>query len=284
MKVRNYEEKSKERGTFMISSVTDTQASITQIRMTSGARQEVDFDKVLNEAVSVKEGEEENTEVSGGKKTLEQIFIEASEKYNVPLNLLKAVAKQESDFNQNSLSHSGAQGIMQLMPATARFLGVKDAFDPQENIMGGAKYLSQKLKMYNGDITLALAAYNAGSGNVSKYGGVPPFAETQNYVKKVRTYMQQDIKIPDITVNVSGKSASDTVSAKRQAAASSLELKASEAPIAQSPSGQLLSVSENSMEKTMQEKLALYYQEQEKASVSSVMEKLLLQDADMSLL
>lgn len=267
----------------MISSVTDTQASITQIRMTSGARQEVDFDKVLNEAVSVKEGEEENAEASGGKKTLEQIFIEASEKYNVPLNLLKAVAKQESDFNQNSLSHSGAQGIMQLMPATARFLGVKDAFDPQENIMGGAKYLSQKLKMYNGDITLALAAYNAGSGNVSKYGGVPPFAETQNYVKKVRAYMQQDIKIPDITVNVSGKSASGTVSAKRQAAASSLELKASEAPIAQNPSGQLLSVSENSMEKTMQEKLALYYQEQEKASVSSVMEKLLLQDADISL-
>ena len=121
--------------------------------------------------------------------SLDQIFEEASRTYHVPKDLIKAIAKAESDFNPNATSGAGAQGIMQLMPATARELGVTDAYDPYQNIMGGTKYISQMLAKYDGNVTLALAAYNAGSNNVAKYGGVPPFKETQNYVVKVTQYV-----------------------------------------------------------------------------------------------
>ncbi len=129
----------------------------------------------------------------GESKSLDEIFDKAAKKYDVPVNLLKAIGKAESDFNANAVSRCGAQGVMQLMPATAASLGVTDAFDPEQNIMGGAKYISGLLKKYNGDTSLALAAYNAGSGNVAKYGGIPPFKETQNYVVKVTNYMGQEI-------------------------------------------------------------------------------------------
>lgn len=119
---------------------------------------------------------------------LEAIFQEASSTYGVDVKFLKSIAKCESDFNPNDVSHSGAVGIMQLMPATAAELGVNNSYDPYQNIMGGAKYISELLDRYNGDKSLALAAYNAGSGNVKKYGGIPPFKETQNYVKKVIGY------------------------------------------------------------------------------------------------
>ena len=124
--------------------------------------------------------------------SLDDIFERASVKYNVPLNLLKAIGKAESDFNPNAVSKSGAQGVMQLMPKTAEGLGVTDSFDPEQNIMGGSKYISDLLKRYDGDTKLALAAYNAGMGNVKKYGGIPPFKETQNYVVKVMKYMEED--------------------------------------------------------------------------------------------
>jgi hypothetical protein len=117
-----------------------------------------------------------------------EIFQKASDTYHVPVELLKAVAKAESNFDPTSESHAGAKGIMQLMPGTAKALGVTDPFDPEQNIMGGAKYLSQQLARYDGNAVLALAAYNAGPGNVAKYNGVPPFKETQNYISKVMAY------------------------------------------------------------------------------------------------
>ncbi len=123
-------------------------------------------------------------------ENLEEYFKEASETYGVDINLLKAIARQESNFNPSATSSAGAMGVMQLMPSTAKGLGVTNAYDAQQNIMGGAKLMAQNLKKYNGDVSLALAAYNAGGGNVDKYGGIPPFKETQNYVKKVLGYYQ----------------------------------------------------------------------------------------------
>lgn len=144
---------------------------------------------------------------ANSETTLESIFKEASDTYNVPLSLLKAVGKQESNFNAKATSRCGAQGIMQLMPATAAGLGVTDAYDPKQNIMGGAKYLSQLLSKYDGNTTLALAAYNAGSNNVAKYGGVPPFKETQDYVVKVTSYMENGVALPGGTVSVASTDA-----------------------------------------------------------------------------
>ncbi len=116
---------------------------------------------------------------------LEPIFEQASNQYGVRKDLLMAVARAESNFNPSVVSSAGAIGVMQLMPDTAKSLGVNDPYDATQNIMGGARYLANLLSEYNGDISLALAAYNAGSGNVAKYGGIPPFKETQNYVNKI---------------------------------------------------------------------------------------------------
>ncbi len=135
-----------------------------------------------------------------GSKTLKDIFTEASEKYQVPFSLLTAVGMQESTFRADAVSKAGAQGIMQLMPKTAAGLGVTDSFDPEQNINGGAKYLRELLDKYDGNISYALAAYNAGGNNVDKYGGIPPFKETQNYVEKVLGYMNTGVTLPDGTV------------------------------------------------------------------------------------
>ena len=122
---------------------------------------------------------------------LDSIFEEAANSYGVSAILLMSIAKAESGFNPSAVSNAGAVGIMQLMPSTAAALGVSNSYDARENIMGGAKYISQLLSNHQGNISLALAAYNAGSANVDKYGGIPPFTETQNYVKKVLSYMEE---------------------------------------------------------------------------------------------
>lgn len=113
-------------------------------------------------------------------------FQKAAQKYNVSESLLKAIAKAESNFNAKSVSSAGAMGVMQLMPATAKSLGVTDPYDAGQNIMGGAKCISQKLKEFNGDERMALAAYNAGSGAVKRYGGIPSYCKS--YVNKVQSY------------------------------------------------------------------------------------------------
>lgn len=111
----------------------------------------------------------------------------AALEFGVDESLLRAVVHAESAFNPNALSKKGAQGLMQLMPGTADDLGVDNPFDATQNIRGGAQYLAQQLKNFQGDERLAMAAYNAGPGNVTKYGGVPPFDETQVYVSRVST-------------------------------------------------------------------------------------------------
>ncbi|NLJ15347.1 MAG: transglycosylase SLT domain-containing protein [Ignavibacteria bacterium] len=119
-----------------------------------------------------------------------KIISDASKEYQIPEPLIKAVITAESAGRYDAKSPVGAKGLMQLMDGTAKGLGVKNSYDPYQNIMGGTKYLRQMLNNFGGKLDFALAAYNAGPGNVRKYDGIPPFNETQNYVKKVKSYFQ----------------------------------------------------------------------------------------------
>lgn len=123
--------------------------------------------------------------VNQESRPFSDIIKEASAAYGVNEEIINAVIKQESSFNPQALSSCGAQGLMQLMPDTAKSLGVKNAFNPEENIMAGTRYLKQKIDEFNGSLPLALAAYNAGSGAVKKHGGIPPYKETQAYVAQI---------------------------------------------------------------------------------------------------
>lgn len=124
--------------------------------------------------------------VFSGNTKYDEYINNYARMYGIDPLLVKSVIKHESGFNANARSSAGAGGLMQLMPQTARGLGVKNIYDPKENISAGTRYLASLLNQYNGNIPLALAAYNAGAGNVKKYGNkIPPFKETQNYVKNI---------------------------------------------------------------------------------------------------
>lgn len=113
------------------------------------------------------------------------LIIEAAETYGLDPQLIRSVVQVESAFNPMAVSPAGAKGLMQLRPRLARELGVHNPFDPRQNIMGGARLLRRLIDIYEGDIRLALASYNAGPGNVARYGGVPPFRETRKYIKRI---------------------------------------------------------------------------------------------------
>lgn len=118
----------------------------------------------------------------------ESVIEDAANHFGMDKNLIKSVVLTESAGNERAISTAKAKGLMQLMDGTASDMGVKNVWDPRENIFGGTKYLSEMLRQYNGDLKLALASYNAGPGNVNKYKGVPPFEETRNYIQRVMGY------------------------------------------------------------------------------------------------
>lgn len=141
---------------------------------------QISLKNALTEATAI----QANTQVSSKSQIL-NVVSQISKKHGVDEKLVQALIKQESGFNPKAKSKAGAMGLMQLMPATAKNMGVKDPYNTVQNVEGGVKYLKSMLNKYNGNIILALAAYNAGPGAVDKYSGVPPYSETQNYVRNI---------------------------------------------------------------------------------------------------
>ena len=186
-----------------INKIEETVTSTENLNSTSSVNKNEgqSFESLVNEVVSdIKAGETycvggynitipslSNATVQNTIKNLglDEIIRKASERYDVPEPLIYKVIETESYFNTSCVSSAGATVLMQIMPFNNEYLGISDATDPYQNIMGGVKLLKQYIDMYDGDLKLGLAAYNAGPGNVNKYNGVPPFNETQNYIRKI---------------------------------------------------------------------------------------------------
>ncbi len=142
--------------------------------------------------VTVKANDSQPSPVYGmkGERRLHPLIERAANRYEIDPALIKAIVLAESSYDSMAISKRGARGLMQLMPSTAEALGVEDSFNPEHNINGGVKYFKRLLNRYDGNIELALAAYNAGSGNVRKYNGIPPYKATRIYIAKVIGYYQ----------------------------------------------------------------------------------------------
>jgi len=192
-------------GKCMVSSQMNTSVN-TQPRQIPAMEPKADptLGKMVDESTGVKvalslreehlaESPERKTVSVHGKKTeasLQPIILQAADRYQVDPALIKAIIMAESSYNPRAISRRGARGLMQLMPKTAEALGVGDSFDPEHNINAGVRYFRKLLNRFDGDIKLALAAYNAGSRKVRKYQGVPPFKATHSYIRKVFEYHQ----------------------------------------------------------------------------------------------
>ena len=151
-----------------------------QSLMSYASQPDSDFQKILDSSI-----ENKKNPTSTSRSEINELIDKYAEKNGLDADFVKAVIKQESGFNPNATSHCGAMGLMQLMPSTAEGLGVTNAYDAEQNIQGGTKYLKGLMDRFDNNKSLALAAYNAGPNAVKKYGGIPPYMETQNYVKSV---------------------------------------------------------------------------------------------------
>lgn len=166
----------------------DVLKGLASLKKTDGEYfDKIDKKKTLAESFSTKNSANLEKRIEKYK----HIIDAKASKYGLDPNLLAGLIRQESNYNPYAVSHCGAMGMGQLMPDTARYLGVKDPFNAAQNIEGAAKYLKEQLNTFGGNVDKALAAYNAGPGAVKKYNGIPPYAETQNYVKAIRSHVGQ---------------------------------------------------------------------------------------------